>query len=253
MTSISKPIRNLTTVAIILKKIPYKETSVIVKVFSQILGHISVIIHGVRKEKSRLTGQIEILSEVELVLYKSSNSNLFTAQNIHFIRNYQVNSSYTQIILMQAGVELILQLIISETEASNFYDLLIKYFLYIAKTQKNGIAIFWRFVLRIFVFLGIELNIQHCANCNKPLENLVNFAPLFHGFLCRQCSKKNVGRNISIDSKSGFLIKNLYQIGNILEDVEITSNMIIDINRIILIYLTDHYHQKFHLNCLEMY
>jgi len=66
--------RDVKTKGIIIKKVNFRETSIILDVLTSEFGVISVIAKGIRKQKSKDTGLLEILNELELNLYKNPNS-----------------------------------------------------------------------------------------------------------------------------------------------------------------------------------
>ena len=50
---------------IVIRKTRFKETSLIIEIFSKESGKISILARGVRREKSQYFGLLEILNEVE--------------------------------------------------------------------------------------------------------------------------------------------------------------------------------------------
>ncbi len=60
--------RDVKTKGIIIKKVNFRETSIILDVLTPEFGVISIIAKGIRKQKSKNTGLLEILNELELNL-----------------------------------------------------------------------------------------------------------------------------------------------------------------------------------------
>ena len=65
--------RDFKTSGVVLRKIPYKETSLIIELFTPHLGKISVIAKGARREKRSDSGLLDLLNELDLVLHKNPN------------------------------------------------------------------------------------------------------------------------------------------------------------------------------------
>ena len=245
--------RSIKTKGIIFRKTPFKESSLILEVFSKDLGKISVIAKGIKKEKSKSTGLIETLNELEFVLHKSSASEWYILKSQTLIKAYLFETDFQTNIVMQAAVEIYRQMIISENDAENLYELLVIYFDFIQKIKKNKIAIFWRFLLRIFKESGIEMNMNHCVICHQN-KTFTAFYPLKNGFIGDECFQPIMEESvINISKKSAEIIQKLEMIGKVIDEIEISKKEIKQINRIFLIHLSEHFHKRFHLKSLEMY
>ena len=244
--------RDVQTTGIIFRKTPFKETSLILEVFTHELGKISVIAKGIKREKSKDLGLTEILNELELVLHKTNE--WYILKSATLIKSHLFEVDFYKNILMQAAVEIYRQLIIPEEDSKKLYELLIKYFNYLKQVNINGIAIFWRFLLRVFIISGIDLNVTSCVNCKKQEKNFMGYYPQKNGFICRNCYRPVFDSSIiKISNDVAFIFSNIYQIGNILDKIEISKSTINQINRIFLIHLSEHFHKKFHLKSIELY
>lgn len=239
---------------IVIRKTRFKETSLIIEIFSKESGKISILARGVRREKSQYFGLLEILNEVEFVLHKQSNSDLYIMKSSEFLHSYIHRVPFKTNLLMTASVEFIRQLIISEEDYLPLYELLIRYLEFIKTIRKNGIAIFWRFLLQSFNLLGISLNLDECAQCGKSDILFHSFYPIKSGFICNECSGKILSENtINLLKTSAEIFSKIYGIGNKLNDIEISKNTISQINRIFLLHLSEHFHKNFKFKSLDMY
>ncbi|NQV17735.1 MAG: DNA repair protein RecO [Armatimonadetes bacterium] len=244
--------RNIHTTGIIFRKTPFKETSLILEVFTQEFSKISVIAKGIKREKSKDLGLTEILNELELVLHKTNE--WYILKSATLIKSHLFEVDFNKNILMQAAVEIYRQLIIPEEDSKKLYELLIKYFNYLKQVNINGIAIFWRFLLRVLTISGIELNVISCVNCKKQKTDFMGYYPQKNGFICKNCYRPVLKNSIiKISDEVTSIFSNIYQIGNILNKIEISKSTINQINKIFLIHLSEHFHKKFHLKSLELY
>ncbi len=245
--------RDLNLKGIILKKIPYRETSLILDVFTAELGSVSVMAKGVRKEKSKTTGLLEILNEIDLSLYKNPGSDWYIFKNAELIKAHLYETNFRTGILMQGAAEIYKQLMLEHNDYADLHELLLQYLIYIRTIPKNGIAIFWRFLLKLFRLIGIEFNVNRCVECN--LENsFVAYYPQRHGFICSNCYRP-VFENyvIKLNGEQADIFINLMKIGNMLDELTISKQTITQINHIFLTHLSEHFHQKFYLKSVEMY
>ncbi len=246
------PSRDINLTGIIIKKTKYRETSLIADVITPQYGHISLMAKGVRNSKSKSIGLLETLNELDLILYKNPSSEWYIFKNAELITPHLYNTDFETGILMQAAAEIYKQLIMEKSDYQELYELLQNYLQYIRSIKKNGIAVFWRFLLKLFQVSGIELDVLNCLQCQKNQE-FVGYYPQKHGFICRQCYRP-VQDNfvIKINSKSAFIISNLKQIGNMLTELEIDKETRQRMNSIFLMHLSEHFHKAFHLRSLEM-
>ena len=244
--------RDVKTKGIIIKKVDFRETSIILDVLTPEFGVISVIAKGIRKQKSKNTGLLEILNELELNLYKNPNSEWYTYKSSLIINAHMFNINLTISILMQAPVEIIRQIIIPVDDSQAIYNLLKVYLEYIKTIKKNGIAIFWRFLLKLFKIVGITFNITHCVECSKR-KHFVAYFPQKHGFICEDCYLPVYDEQLfKLNSNVSELISKLNNIGNYLEDMLIPKTTIKQINKIFIIHLSEQFHRKIQLKSIEL-
>ncbi len=244
--------RDVKTKGIIIKKVNFRETSIILDVLTPEFGVIPIIAKGIRKQKSKNTGLLEILNELELNLYKNPNSEWYTYKSSQIINTHLFSIDLTTSILMQAPVEIIRQIIIPMDDSKAIYELLETYLEYIKTVKKNGIAIFWRFLLKLFKIVGITFNVTHCAECSNR-KQFVAYFPQKHGFICEDCYRPVYDEQVfKLNSNVSDLILKLNSIGNYLEDMLIPKTTIKQINKIFLIHLSEQFHKKIHLRSIEL-
>jgi DNA repair protein RecO (recombination protein O) len=245
--------RELNTRGIVLRKIPFKETSYIVDVLSKDFGHISLMAKGARSAKSKYVGQLELLNELDLTLYHNPSSEWHIYKSSSLIKAHLFETTFRVGIVMQAAVEILRQILVTNYDACEMYELFHKYLEYIETVKNNEIAIFWRFLLSLFKNIGIEFNLESCIMCSRK-DNFVGYFPQKHGFVCKECYRPiHESYILSFNAEIRDLFQNLPQIGNYLEDLKLSKNNIKRINQILLLHLTEHLHKTFYLKSLELY
>ncbi len=244
--------RDIKTKGIIIKKVNFRETSIILDVLTPEYGVISVMAKGIRKQKSTNTGLLEILNELDIDLYKNPNSEWYIYRNSQIINAHLFNIDLNTSVLMQASVEMIRQIIISIDDSQAIYLLLETYMNYIRSTDKNGIAIFWRFLLKLCRIIGIEFDITNCIECSQR-KHFFAYFPQKHGFICNDCFHPvNNEQVFKINENAADLISKLNQIGNYIDEISISKATIKQLNRIFLTHLSEHFHKKIYLNSIEL-
>ena len=208
---------------------------------------------GIRKEKSKSAGLTEILNELELVLYKNPSSDWYIYKSASLTRAHLFEVDFKTGILMQAAAEIYRQLIIPGEDAEKLYELLLKYLQFVLQVKKNGIAIFWRFLLRLFRLIGIEFNSTTCINCGSKGDFIAYF-PQKHGFICKKCFRPVYNDLVfEISGEQAELFTNLNHIGNMLDELQISKSTIQQINKILLLHLAEHFHKSFYLKSIKLY
>ncbi|MBN1949200.1 MAG: DNA repair protein RecO [Candidatus Cloacimonetes bacterium] len=246
--------RDLLTRAFILRKTPFKDSSFILECFSEKAGKISVIAKGIRRENNKDSGMIELLNDLEIRLTGKPESPWYILKSVNLIKSYFQEIDLNTNILMQSALETYRQLEIPREEASALYDLTIRYFDTLISTSHNGIAIFWRFLLRILRIFGIEFDLQLCVICGKSENTPAAFYPSGNGFLCSYCHQQQSGSlSIPIMPETADLLVKMKNIGNYLQEMIISPATIQEINQILFLHFSEHLHTGFHLKSLEYY
>ena len=179
--------RELKTRCFVLRKQDYKETSLIVDVLSFEYGKITIMAKGVRKENGHWAGILDILNELDLILYKNPESQWYIFISGLLVDAHLLDKPLEISSVMQAAAELYRQIDISQPEHSIFFDLIKSFLDFVVTVKTNHILIFWRFLLRFLNIHGIDLDLKHCVICNKDKE-FTGFYPQKNGFICDDCS-----------------------------------------------------------------
>ncbi len=171
----------LKTQAIILRRTNYGEADRILSILTPNHGKISVMARGVRKEKSRLAGGIELFAICDLNLTKSAQN----VGEIWTLTGSKLNKFFAQIMTdydkLQFGYDAI-KLIARAAETvdePDFFDLLKDVFVALDETKiALKITETW-FYLNLAKLLGNEMNLARDARGMKLVED-ANYNFLAH-------------------------------------------------------------------------
>ncbi|MCL1877178.1 DNA repair protein RecO [Candidatus Saccharibacteria bacterium] len=165
--------QNLRTKCVILRRTNYGEADRILTILTSDSGQLSVMARGVRKEKSRLAGGIELFAICDVSLVRSTNN----TGDMWTLTGAKLNKFFAQIMQnydkLQFGYEAIKQI----TKASQtlnepeFYELLVDV-LTALDDQKIALKVIetW-FYLQLAKLLGNELNVLTDNNGMKLVED----------------------------------------------------------------------------------
>lgn len=152
--------------AIVLRRTNYQEADRILDLVTP-LGKRSVIARGVRKEKSRLAGSVELLCENEIVLTKSNKSSLAILTSARLIRFYgNILKSYDRMTFAYDTLKNIGKAV-NQIEEPEWYDLLSQVLSGLDDLKIDLRLIRVWFLLQYQKLLGNELNMLYDVNGEK--------------------------------------------------------------------------------------
>ena len=150
----------ISTDAIILKNIPYKETSIISRIFSKETGKISIIFKGAKRQKNNISGSIEPGNLINITFFDKPN--LKVSREIKLIKAYYNSRKYlTNFYYNMAIISLIDKLCMENQCYPNLYNNIIKIFDYIDQ-QKISVEIsFIYFLIQLNKNIGYEIDFEN--------------------------------------------------------------------------------------------
>ena len=193
---------------------------------------------------------IEYLNEIDCELHKSGD--WYILKSAQLKKSYLYGTNYEKSKYLYASIEIINQIIFHKEDSEKIYKLLKDYLDYQLNIEINHVAIFWRFILKLFDIIGIKLCLHQCSICKKTDSKIVAYAPTKHGFICEHCfltNKKVSAIKLSENTQKIFSI--IYSIGNYLENIKIDDKTINEINNIFLSHLQANFDKQFYLKSLK--
>ncbi len=161
----------ISTDAIILKNTPYKETSIISRLFSKKQGKIAVIFKGAKRSKNNLSGIVEPGNIINITYYDKPNLKISKETNLINIY-YNTRKILTNYYYTMAIVSILDKVCVENTQQLDIYNLSVNVLDKINECKINTNLIFIYFLIHINKFIGFELPIDQ-ANvlANNHLYN----------------------------------------------------------------------------------
>lgn len=178
----------LQTRAVILRRIPYGDTSWILHTFSADQGALSLMARGARRPGSPLAGTLEPLALSEMVVSVKPGRDLQTlTQAIPLQQREGLRRDLVATAGAMVCAELVLRLSREPGDHPGIFAALEEA---LGAFDERGFQapILWRFLARFCEEMGWALAVDHCARCGE--ENLPDDPVLslpHGGFLCRAC------------------------------------------------------------------
>lgn len=175
--------KSIRTKAIVLRRTNYGEADRIIQLLTPENGMLSVMAKGVRKEKSRLAGGIELFARCDVTVGQGKGDlGILTAARLDVFYSH-IMTDYDR---LQFGYDIIKQITKAATTIDEpaFFDLLDQAFAALNDPQidlRLTKAWFW---LQLAILLGVGLNLATDTNGMKLVEDAAyDFSEPDHGFL----------------------------------------------------------------------
>lgn len=180
--------------AIVLKKINFSDTSLIVHFYTKEHGKISALIKGARSSKSKIGSKIDLLNWVEIVYYNKEEKELQLVTQTNLIEHFAViKSDLNRIKYATSICELIVKLVLEKDINAKLFRGITKILTMMNKSQTDPILLFTQFLVFFIKEIGFELSFNNCSICgNKLLENNQNAFSYSDGIICGNCNSDKI-------------------------------------------------------------
>lgn len=148
------------TTAIILRRINYGEADRIITLLTRDFGKIALIAKGVRKEKSKLAGGIELMSESDISFIKGKGD-IGTLVSTQLSRHF--GNIHTDLDRMRVASEFLKRIdTVTEDETnSDYYDLTIDMFVSLNTPEIPTVLVQAWATMRLMFLMGEVINVEN--------------------------------------------------------------------------------------------
>lgn len=178
--------------ALVLKRIPIRESSILATFFSREHGKLRGLIKGVRREKNPMSARFEPFTHLSVVYYEKirSDTHLISETVVlnsnSFLRDQLSLFGYASYL-----VELVDVLFDLHDPYPNVFDLLQDCF-ELFKTHSPTV-ILRIFEVKLFKTIGLLPIFNHCVLCRKARTHQCFFSPKQGGIICPSCDRGEPG------------------------------------------------------------
>ena len=158
------------TKAIVLKRIPYSDTSLICRLFTKDKGKVTILAKGAWRSKKTTGILLEPINHIHIQYYNKNNRDIQILKDAEFIQHYSVlRNNLNKIILGLAIVEIIDK----STQDSNphpvLYRLSWRVLDKLNNENQNYDSIFAFFLYQFSLRMGFMPNLSNCGKCNNKI------------------------------------------------------------------------------------
>jgi len=243
------------TKGIVLKGRRFRDSSQILTLFTQKFGKLQVLAKGVKLPKSRLAGNVQQFSIIEVVFYKKEQSELHLLSQVDLIDpQEEIYRNLIRLSYASAVLELVDRLTVEEEGHPGLFALLQETLeKFKAVSEEKLPLLVWSFALRLAANLGYRPNLAGCAVCRrKDLDSkLILFSAEQGGLVCKNCTEPG-SFYLKLTPGSWEVMKRMLQAGSLdLEKIQANSKQLQEISDIILSLLEYHAQTQKSLKSLE--
>ncbi len=190
----------VTTEAVVLRAMKFRDTSKIVSLYTRQFGRLSVVAKGARGRTPRFGAALEPMSHVTAVLYHKERRELHLLSQCDLLNGFRRIADTME--RMAAGLEVV-ELVggVTHDEEANpaLFDLLTATLGAIDHATNTPALALYSFEIRLAAILGFQTAFAHCLVCARPLEGTAvkggvsMFQPDRGGCLCSSCRESHPG------------------------------------------------------------
>jgi DNA repair protein RecO (recombination protein O) len=190
------------TKAFIINRKIYRDTSLLLTLYSYDFGKVEGIVKGVRKieDYGRYDGILDLFSNYEVVFYPRKSSFALFVQFYLLESYWETIRNYNKFSILAAAVELLDHIMQPYQANREVYQLIDFLFKEISKDKAD--IVFYAFLIKLLKSSGFSPQIDQCISCNKKMTDGGYFSISDGVLYCLKCGRGR-GRGGLISLSSG--------------------------------------------------
>jgi DNA repair protein RecO len=178
--------------AIVLRRQPLRETSLILTFFTKDFGKIKGILRGVRGTRGQYGGgSFEILSHDEIVFYDRKKGDIFTTSQCDLVEFFNpIRQSLEKLAYASYMAELLDSVTALGDKNEQVFELLLNSFKLLSG-EASSRRVTRIFEIKLLSLLGIMPTLGSCASCGKKVDTTAKFSVTQGGLICKDCFKSD--------------------------------------------------------------
>lgn len=183
------------TEAIVLKTLKYRESSVIVTLYTKEFGKVKAIAKGARQPKSKFGASLQLMSYVVAVLYKKETREIQLLSQCDLMKSFRwLSEDLQKMAVGLSAIELMDKVSHDEEPNEALFGLITETLSVTNAALKNPWNVFYAFEIRLAGILGFHPNFERCVECGimmvgrNGLKQHVLFQMGKGGPVCSKCA-----------------------------------------------------------------
>jgi DNA repair protein RecO (recombination protein O) len=190
------------TEAVVLHKIKYGDTSIIVTLFTKDYGKMSAIVKGGRNPKSKLGLVVDAFNHLQIVFYQKESREVQLISSADIISHFpNLKSDLESLKYAQAVLELVKNLTAEHEVNLKLFNGVIRIFSLMDESKESAKVLFARFFIFFLSELGYQLQLETCSGCGKKelAKNELSYNYEL-GIFCTDC-RMNIVESFCINAE----------------------------------------------------
>jgi DNA repair protein RecO (recombination protein O) len=183
---------------LILKKIPFSDSSLILKVFTRESGLVTLIAKGAKRPKSKYSGLLDFFTLDQFIYPEKSKSEIHTLLEVGLIRDFpRLKADPARQSLGHVFMELYLKYVAEPAQSHPHYEMLLER---LEQIEEEGDGDFdpvlhlCDFLLGLCSVSGFSPQFLECVQCGRPATGFrVRMDPDLGGPVCASCAGAGAG------------------------------------------------------------
>ena len=184
----------LKTEAVVLSKLNYSDSSKIVSLYTLSNGRMSAIVKGGRRKNSKIGNIIDPLNVIDVVLYKKESRDIQLISDAVLVSHSpNIREDIDKLKYSYAVLELVRNLTLENETNERLFKGIKRILDLFNKGEEIPEVIFCRFFFFFLKEIGYDIQVKHCAFCNKDLLNNGDFFFNYDkGIICADCGENHL-------------------------------------------------------------
>ena len=190
------------TGALVLSKLDYGDSSVIVSLYTKENGKLSAILKGGRSPKSKLSRIVDPLNYLEVIIYNKPSRDIQILTEADIKEHFPlIKSDLEKLKYAHSVLELVKNLTVDHESNHKLFQGIVRILELIEGEKEPPVLSFGRFFMFFLREMGYELQLNNCDKCGKanPKDQELSYNYEI-GILCNEC-RRNTGENFRIEAE----------------------------------------------------
>jgi len=180
------------TEAIVLKRMDFRETSLIVDFYTRDFGRIGGLLKGIRLEPVKFASTVEASSYNDIIFYKKSSSSLYLVSACDLKdKFFNIRNNMSKAAVSAFMMELILAVMQPEDKNEDVFNLTLTALKELESTN-NPDKIATIFKIKMLSLSGFKPHFDSCVYCSSRIMGQSKFSLSLGGLLCPECYFKDL-------------------------------------------------------------
>lgn len=165
----------LSSPALVLRTVDFKESSKIVTLLTPDYGKFGVMVRGARKPKSKFAGYFETGNLLDVVVYMKSSRSVQNLTEVSFRqRNWNIRLEFDRLAVLMATIELIDGMVHEQEPSSELFTLAERIITWLNETEDEMANVFPYIQVRLAEVNGIGLQFEKDSEPGSSTDYFLN-------------------------------------------------------------------------------